>query len=234
MTETVDEKRTPNDLYRSLLLKLPDVFAASILMEDEDTVREVHIVAGLSRNPKLISRDVQSALLAAFGLRVDHRVISIAQLAVNPFEAQAQEQGEAQPEYTRAGLRIQCVEVATRVEEKHYHVSVRLRHGDCDSQGEARCRNTATQCMRAVVQATVSAVHSLLGVEDLFTVVATQSTTVGGAVIALTLLEYACARENRLLIGAAPQGEDTAVGFVKSTLDAMNRSLAIIAGCQSI
>lgn len=228
MIESVDEKRTPPDLYRSLLLKLPDVFAANILMDGEDIVREVHIVAGLSRNPKLISRDVQSALLAAFGLRVDHRVISIAQLAANPFEEQEQ------PERTDAGIRIQCVEVSTRVEEKHYHVSVRLRHGEHDFHGEAVCRNTSSQCMRAAVQATLDAVHGFLGVDDLFTIVATQSATVGGTAIALTLLEYSYAKENRLLVGSAQQGEDVAVGFVKSALDAMNRSLSIAAGCQSI
>jgi len=228
MIETVDEKRMPNDLYRSLLLKLPDVFAANILMDGEDTVREVHIVAGLSRNPKLISRDVQSALLAAFGFRVDHRVISIAQLAENPFEM------PEQPERLGAGTRIQCVEVSTRVEEKRYHVSVRLRHGEHDFLGEAVSRNTATLRMRAAVQATLNAVHGFLGVEDLFTILATQPTTIGGTTIALTLLEYSYAREDRLLIGSAQQGEDAAVGFVKSALDAMNRSLSIAAGCQSI
>lgn len=228
MTETADEKRKPNDLYRSLLLKLPDVFAASILLDDEETVREVHIVAGLSRNPKLISRDVQSALLAAFGLRVDHRVISIAQLAANPFEEQGQ------PERVEVGTRIRCMEVSTRVEEKHYHVSVRLRHGEHDFHGDAVCRNTTAQCMHAAVQATLNAVHGILGIEDMFTIVATQSTTVSGTVIALTLLEYSCAKENRLLIGAAQQGENVAVGFVKSALDAMNRSLCIVAGCQSM
>lgn len=228
MNETADEKRTPNDLYRSLLLQLPDIFAANILIDGEDTVREVHIVAGLSRNPKLISRDVQSALLAAFGLRVDHRVISIAQLATNPFEVQGQ------PERVEAGIRIQCMEVSTRIEDRHYHVSVRLRHGEHDFHGEAVCRNTSTQRMHAAVQATLDAVHSFLGVEDLFTIVATQSTTVGSTVIALTLLEYSYIKEDRLLIGSAQQGEDVAVGFVKSTLDAMNRSLSIVAGCQSM
>ena len=232
MTVTADEKKAPNELYRTLLLQLPDVFAANILLDGEEAVREVHIVAGLSRNPKLISRDVQSALLAAFGLRVDHRVISIAQLATNPFEGQAR--GLEQPEQTELGTRIQCVEVSTRIEEKHYHVSVRLRHGEHDFQGQAVCRNTAAQCMHAVVQATLDAVHGFLGVDDLFTIVATQSTTVGGTVIALTLLEYSCARENRLLIGAAQQGENVAVGFVKSALDAMNRSMSIVAGCQSM
>ncbi|MDD3214839.1 MAG: hypothetical protein PHY64_14305 [Eubacteriales bacterium] len=228
MTEEAAEKRTSNELYRSLLLKLPDVFAANILMDGEDSVREVHIVAGLGRNPKLISRDVQSALLAAFDLRVDHRVISIAQLATNPFEA------PDQPERSEGGMRIQCMEVSTRVEEKHYHVSVRLRHGEHDFQGEAVCRNTATQCMRAAAQATLNAVHGFLGIDDLFTVTAAQSTVVGGTAIALTLLEYSFAKEDRLLIGSAQQGEDFAVGFVKSTLDAMNRSLSIAADCQSI
>jgi hypothetical protein len=228
MTETTDEKMTPSDLYRSLLLKLPDVFAANILLDGEDTVREVHIVASLNRNPKLISRDVQSALLAAFGLRVDHRVISIAQLATNPFEV------NEQPERTEESIRFQCVEVSTRVEEKHYHVSVRLRCGEHDFQGEAVCRNTATQCTRAAVQATLNAVHRFLGIEDLFTIIATQTATVGGTPIALALLEYSYAKENRMLIGAAQQGEDVAVGFVKSALDAMNRSLSIVAGCHTM
>ncbi len=228
MSETTDKKGMPSDLYRSLLLKLPDVFAANILMDDDATVREVHIVAGPSRNPKLISRDVQSALLAAFDLRVDHRVISIAQIAGNPFEARPQ------TEHAEAGTRIHCMEVSTRVEEKHYHVSVRLRHGERDFCGEAVCRNTTTQCMRAAVQATLNAVHGFLGVDDLFTMVAAQSTMVGGTAIALTLLECAYARENRLLVGAAQQVEDMAVAFVKSALDAMNRSLPMVAGCQSM
>ncbi len=228
MTEPAVEKGTPNDLYRALLLKLPDVFAANILMDEDDNVREVHIVAGLSRNPKLISRDVQSALLAAFDLRVDHRVISIAQLADNPFEPREQ------TETTETGKRIQCMEVSTRMEERHYHVRVRLRHGEQDFWGEAVSRNTATQCMRAAVQATLNAVHGFLGVDDLFTLVATQSTTVGSIAVALTLLEYSFAKEDRLLIGSAKQGEDVAISFVKSALDAMNRSLSIVAGCQSI
>ncbi len=230
MTDATDEIRTPIDPYRSLLLKLPDVYAANILFEGEENVREVHIVAGLKRNPKLISRDVQSALQAAFGLRVDHRVISIAQLAGNPFE----EKGQPEPEHAEESMRFQCMEVSTRVEEKHYHVSVRLRCGETECQGEAVCRNTQTQCIRAAVQATLNAVHGFLGVDDLFTIIATQSTTVGGTAIALALLEYSYAKENRLLIGAAQQGEDVAVGFVKSALDAMNRSLSIVAGYPSM
>ncbi len=228
MEETSITNRNPNDLYRSLLLKLPDVYAADILMDGEDTVREVHIVAGQNRSPKQISRDVQSALSAAFGLHVDHRVISIAQLASNPFDHQEQ------TVHAASGFRIQCMEVSTRVEEKQYHVSVCLRYGDHDFHGEAICRNTTTQRMHAAVLATLNAVHSVLGVEDLFTIVATQSTSVGGVAIALTLLEYSYGLEERLLIGAAQQSEDVAVGFVKSALDALNRNLSIAVGCQSI
>jgi hypothetical protein len=228
MEETSITNRNPSDLYRSLLLKLPDVYAADVLMDGEDTVREVHIVAGQNRSPKQISRDVQSALSATFGLRVDHRVISIAQLATNPFDQQTQ------PGHAALGMRIQCMEVSTRVEEKLYHVSVCLRYGEHDFHGEAVCRNTTTQRMHAAVLATLNAVHSVLGVEDLFTIVATQSTSVGGVAIALTLLEYSFGLEERLLIGAAQQSEDVAVGFVKSALDALNRNLSIAAGGQSI
>ena len=228
MTRTDITKQPPDDLYRSLLLELPDVFAANVLMDDNAAICEIHIVAGLGRNPKQISRDVQSALLAAFNLRVDHRVISIAQLASNPFERQAQAQR------AEMGSRIQCMEVSTRVVEQQYRVSVCLRYGEHDFNGQAVCRNTTTQRMHAAVQATLNAVHSVLGVEDLFTIVTTQSTTVGGIPIALTLLEYSYAIEERLLIGAAPQTEDVAVGFVKSTLDALNRNLSLAASGHSI
>ena len=224
MTERVETEKMPQDQYRCLLLKLPGIYAANVLMEDENTVREVHVVAASSRNPKQISRDIQSALLAAFDLKLDHRVISIAQLSANPFE------DEVETGPTGAGVRLQCAGVSTRVEDGHYHVSVLLRYGERGIQGEAVCRNTPAQRMRAVVQATLDAAHAFLGTEELFTIVATQSATVSGTAIAITLLEYSYAKEERLLIGAARQGEDAATGFVRSTLDAMNRSLAMAAG----
>ena len=60
-----------------LLCQLRDVQAASITT-DGDSVREIHIVAGVTRAPKQIVRDVETTLKAFLKRPVDHRMISVA------------------------------------------------------------------------------------------------------------------------------------------------------------
>ena len=60
------------------ILKIPGVISAFI--EGKDAPSEVHIVAESARPPKQIVRDVQSLAAAAFGVRIDHRKVSIVRL----------------------------------------------------------------------------------------------------------------------------------------------------------
>lgn len=220
MAECSETARALAAQCRALLLRLPGIYAASVRLDDAGGVSELHIVASNARNPKQISRDVQSALLASFELPVDHRVISIAQLSANPFEE------NEEPDILDSDIRLQCLGVTTRVEGDRYYLNVHLRQNGQDFEGNAECRNTPTQRCHAAAQATLNAVHASLGVEDAFTVIAAQTIMVSGIAIAITILEYASAQSERLLIGAARQGDAAATGFVKSTLDALNRSFA--------
>ena len=223
MTEQPGKSETKCAQYRSLLCKLPGVYASAVLEDADGAVREIHIVASNARNPKQINRDVQSALLAAFDLSVDHRIISIAQIGANPFP-----EGDASPNVPdgHPGLRLQCVGVQSGVEAESYHVRVHLKAAKQDLCAEASCRNTPTQRQQAAAQATLSAVHAYMNRERFYTLIATQATSAGGIPIAVTVLESSDGRDERLLIGAAQQGDDPATGFVKSTLDALNRCLA--------
>ncbi|MDQ4025924.1 MAG: hypothetical protein M3217_10635 [Actinomycetota bacterium] len=45
-----------------------------------DGPEEIHIVASASRSPKQVVRDVQSLAAAAYGLPIDHRIVSVVQL----------------------------------------------------------------------------------------------------------------------------------------------------------
>jgi len=51
------------------------------IVASEDEIEEIHILASHSRIPKQLVRDIESACMARFGLRIDHRKVSIAQLA---------------------------------------------------------------------------------------------------------------------------------------------------------
>lgn len=85
----------------ALIQSLPGVEGARIVLDERGAVREVHVLALASRPPKSVVRDVESALQARWGLAVDHRRISVAQLATPP----------ARPKWIR--LSLQRFSVAT-------------------------------------------------------------------------------------------------------------------------
>jgi len=72
----------------NLLTSLEGILSARVVTTPLGEVSEVHILAQAGLQPKQLVRNIESALLAQLGLKVDHRKISIAQTAdVKPIEA---------------------------------------------------------------------------------------------------------------------------------------------------
>jgi hypothetical protein len=72
----------------NLLTSLEGILSARVVTTPLGEVSEIHILAQSGLAPKQIVRNIESALLAQLGLKVDHRKISIAQTAeVRPLEA---------------------------------------------------------------------------------------------------------------------------------------------------
>ncbi len=71
----------------NLLTSLEGVLSARVVTTPLGEVSEVHVLAQAGQPAKQLVRNIESALLAQLGLRVDHRKISIAQTAdVKPIE----------------------------------------------------------------------------------------------------------------------------------------------------
>src|SRR5919204_6553828 len=68
----------PIQRAEELLLTLPGVIAARVIAGETGTISEVHLLTTMEVAPKQTVRNVESALLAHFGMRVDHRKISVA------------------------------------------------------------------------------------------------------------------------------------------------------------
>ena len=78
------EATTPSwsvDEAEALLRTLPAIASAKVMRDAAGVVRDVHVLATTDLGPKQIVRNVESALLARFGIRLDHRAISVAQSA---------------------------------------------------------------------------------------------------------------------------------------------------------
>jgi hypothetical protein len=72
----------------NLLTSLEGILSARVVTTPLGEVSEVHVLAQAGLQPKQLVRNIESALLAQLGLKIDHRKISIAQTAdVKPIEA---------------------------------------------------------------------------------------------------------------------------------------------------
>jgi hypothetical protein len=83
-----------------LLGALAGVVSARVVLDDTGRIVEIHILSSHELQPKQIVRNVESALSAGFGLLIDRRIISVAQLRADAGAVPARPYQEQVPEET--------------------------------------------------------------------------------------------------------------------------------------
>lgn len=219
-----DSQKSQEEMYRQLLMRLTGIFAANVHLAPDGSIAEIHILGSSLRHPKQIMRDVQSALASAYGIMVDHRVISIAQLRQDP--VQPEEHVASTP---TGEVRLRAHELSQNVVGSQYSAKVSLMRDDIEYTGHSACRNTPIQRPRAVVNAVLQAVHSFLGVEDVFLLLSVQFSQLSNIRIVIVAVECMNMQAAPVLIGAAECGGDEAQAIMRATLSALNRKLAYMA-----
>mgnify|MGYP000867930668 CR=1 FL=1 len=81
-----------------------------------------------------------------------------------------------------------------------------------------------------LADATLSAVHEYLTIPDLYTLVAVQAIEIAANPVVVCLVEYNGEHGGCVLVGAAESVMNEAIGVVKATLDAINRSIGRLTG----
>ncbi len=219
-----DSIKSQEDMYRQLLMRLTGVFAANVHLSPDGSITEIHILGSSLRHPKQIMRDVQSALASAYGVMVDHRIISIAQLRQDP--VQSEEHIVSTP---TGEVRLRTHEFTQNVVGNQYNVKISLTKDDIEYTGRCSCRNTPIQRPRAVANAVLQAVHSFLGVEDVFLLLSVQFTQLSSIKVVMVAIECMNMQAAPVLIGAAECSVDESQAIVRATLSALNRKLAFMA-----
>lgn len=208
----------------ALLSKLPGVYAARLRFEDGDLV-EIHVLGATDRNAKQIARDIQSAIFATYGVEVDHRIISIAQLPSDPFTPAAHA-SHAEPAESHHEVRPLFSGMESNMSGGQFHVSVHLFWDGHDLTGEGKCRDSLVHRNRTIARATLDAVNAFLG-NDYFSLLEVKQVNIWDVTVVVTVIEYLEKDDADpvILIGAATQKDNAAAGIVRSTLDGLNRSL---------
>jgi len=76
----MDAQAVDPRLIETSVQQVQGVYACRVVLESPSEIAEIHVVGSPSRRPKQIVRDIESLLFAQFGLRVNFRKISLAQL----------------------------------------------------------------------------------------------------------------------------------------------------------
>jgi hypothetical protein len=205
----------------NLITSLTGILSARVVVTPQGEVSEVHVLTLSDVQPKQVVRNIESALMAQLGLKIDHRKISVAQTAdVRPIEAL-----HSEAIATRAKRRVVVFRgLEVRPSERPQRVLVRVRLGFEDREAEAEEQGTDT--MRNRVEASARAASLCL--DELLP---DNSVALEGAQIieafdrkfVLVAVHGLGGREAQLLTGTCEIRESAERSAVLAVLDATNR-----------
>ena len=198
-------------LWQELICRLEGVQAAQVVFAENGMPCEIHVLAGPEKSSKSLVRDIQSALTAQFGVQVDHRIISVAQLS----------EGLA----PRGDFRLAHTGLEIKSAGGRVSASVTLARG-CDTYtGHGESANTPFARRRCVSEAALAAVNRAAG-ETCFELASVDAVTLAGQ--GFVVAQVYSLRDGQRLLGSAFLNEDPDNAAVHSVLSAVNRRLSVL------
>jgi hypothetical protein len=207
----------------NLLTSLQGVLSARIVVSPLGEVQEVHVLTQGGTPAKQVVRNVESALLAHLGLKVDHRKISVAQTAeVRPIEVL--DQDAVRELASRREVLFNALEFQG-ASGSRLTLSVTLQLGDDELTGGAESVDNSRARMQAAGRAAVTALEKVwprgtLEIEGVQVVEAFGRRYVMAGVLVVE------PRGTSLLTGTCELAESSERAAVLAVLDATNRWVA--------
>ncbi|MBV8302876.1 MAG: hypothetical protein JOZ04_01600 [Acidimicrobiia bacterium] len=199
------------------LCRLPSVNAARIVVDEIGRPKELHILASAEKSPKQIARDVQSVAMASFGMEIDHRIISVVQL----------DRAHLEPIVAPVGNeRVSIGAISSEQRGMRNHARVTLRRGGDEAVALAEGSIAESSRNRAVAQATLEALRTLVPAAESADVETASCVNLGTREVAVTTLVFVVPPHEEVVSGSAiVRGGNEPEALARAVLDATNRRL---------
>jgi hypothetical protein len=205
----------------NLIASLTGVLSARVMVTPLGEVSEVHVLTTSDVQGKQVVRNIESALMAQLGLKIDHRKISVAQTAdVRPIE-QLQEEAVK----TRAKRRVvmfQGLEVRPGSRPQRILVRVKLSFEGKDAEAEEQGTDTMRNRVEAAARATALCLDELLP-DNSIALEGAQIIEAFDRKFVFVAVHGLGGREAQLLTGTCEIRESGERSAVLAVLDATNR-----------
>jgi hypothetical protein len=213
-----------------LIATLQSVVSARISSGDSGAVDTVHVLVTGELTPKQVVRNVESALMAQLGMRVDHRKISVATTSQRP----SPPEGISQASVARAlepdrdpveGRQLYFEDVEVRGSRtKGSTCRVTLRHAETVWVGEAEGGGTRSR-PEISARATLAAIRGFEGHKRMWELTGAQRIEAFGTSFMFVGVETWIGRDRVLLTGSCEIRESAETSAALAVLDATNRWL---------
>ena len=205
------EHTSREELWRELISRIEGVRSARVRFDEDGIAKEITIIADDNKNPKQLTRDIQSALNTTFEVDVDHRIINVSRPK------------EERP--LNAVIRLQYDGMDLQLGPQRTRVTVHLSHKGQIYSGSASLINGLFGRARMVAQATVEAMNDFVG-KLAFELVDVVPEQIGGRQLLVAMVH--CTLRSQLLLGSALVEIDNDTAALKAVLNASNRLLDVI------
>ena len=216
-------QKSPLALRAETVLRgLRNVSAVSVLA-DSGQITEIHVTTSSNRTPKQLVRDVESALEAELGLRVDHRCISVAQKK----ESEDTEIHEltladfCDPDRSDARVRFGSINVG--YSELKGHAKVELWLDTVESAGFADGSCDQHDVNRLIASATLQSIRQFIAEECSLSLGDVEVMRLGSDEVVIATVKFLWGRTDRTLVGSSVVSQNLHQSVVYAVLDGVNR-----------
>ncbi|OGO77286.1 MAG: hypothetical protein A2Y23_02600 [Clostridiales bacterium GWB2_37_7] len=203
-------KENLSEEIKNLICKLPDIKHCSVVCSQDNVVEEIHALAGVSRNIKQLVRDIQSAINARFGINIDYKVISIAQIDESDFKE----------------TRLKLDGISVNNIENSIEATVTLKYDDKLFEGKSRRIKSRSNKLKAIADATLLALEGYLDIGQAFYLEDMQIVLVANRELFACVIGFALGGKEELLSGCSIINADENETVVKAVLSAVNRKIS--------
>jgi hypothetical protein len=212
-----------------LLLGLEGVGSLKIVPDGHGGIEEIHVLSSSSLSPKQIVRNIESALLAEFGLQIDHRKISIArvrapEIAAAPVAAAAPVDAPVAVPAASSDRRLVLGDVhIERATGQKVTCRVDLAHDDTVFTGEAEGPDFEKARMEVAATAALEAAQKAAGDNVVLSLQGIDSVGAFGQSFVLAAVNGTVRRESESLAGVVRVRDSVEEAAVLACLQAINR-----------
>lgn len=190
--------------------KLESIVSCKIIQGEDSSFHEVHIVSNKNRSAKQLVRDVQSLLIATYGIQIDHKIISIAEIMCD----------DVKKKYKR--LKVLSVSYDNNGDKVSIKISLE-KDGEIFSNASQGI-NVRRNIDRMLVDTTLRTIEEAFGYEETFVLEDIKTVSFNTAEAVVVIIGIYNTIEQRFC-GTSLVGQDDKKAVVKATLDAVNRYL---------